>query len=255
MENQNIRRQAALLIAGIMAGFLIGRISASNEPTSDVKQKLQPVQTAGTQEKGRAIPVIKQKSFDIVTNVSADDDPYIGSPDAPLTIVEFTDFQCSYCRKYFLGSFSRLKEDYIDKNRVRYVVRDFPLGEHPQSLPAAEAAECAGEQNKYWQMHDMLFINQDKWSYRDNAEDIFMDFAGQIQLDKNAFSYCLETGRFRQEIAKDVSDAELYKVVSTPTIFIGGKKVIGAQSYETFRSIIEDELKNLWQTQETQHAA
>ena len=251
MKNKTILTKTALLVAGILAGFLIGRISFPAEIVPSQTQETQPAAiTAAQQTPIQPETYLKPKIFETISGVSADDDPYLGPADARLTIIEFSDYQCLYCKKYFTETFAMLKKDYIDTGKVKYVVRDFPVSEHPQALLAAEAADCAASQNKFWEMHGLLFAAQDNWSYSQDATETFKEFARQLNLDGNKFSSCLDNGDYEQEIAKDVTDGELYKIAFTPTIFVGDKKIVGAQPYEVFRKVIDSELNKLWQTQE-----
>lgn len=251
MKTNKTWTRAAILIAGILAGFLIGRIGFQAEQQIIKTPETQEAKTdAAKQPVATTESYLKPKVFETITNVSPDDDPVLGSSGASLTVIEFTDYQCTFCRKYFLETFGSLKKDYIDTGKIRYVVRDYPLQEHPQSLLASEAADCAGEQGKFWEMHDLLFTEQDKWSYQNDALKTMKEFANRLQLDQGKFSACLDDGNFEMEINKDISDGELYKIAFTPTIFVGDKKIVGAQAYETFKSVIDSELNKLWQTQE-----
>src|SRR6266568_3331990 len=126
--------------------------------------------------------------------------PNLGSPDAPVTLVEFSDYQCPFCQRYVSNTFSELKKDYIDTGKVRYVFRDFPLESiHPQARKAAEAAHCAGDQGKYWEMHDTLFKDQ-----RALAVDGLKNSASTLGLKQDEFDLCLDQGKY----AKAVSDDE-----------------------------------------------
>lgn len=258
MKKQDILNQTAILVAGILAGFLIGRISVpaeiltqSGETQSvQIEEKQTQQQNAGRQAANQTDSSLKPKIFETISGVSADDDPYLGLADAPLTIIEFSDYQCLYCKKYASEAFAQIKKDYVDSGKVKYVIRDFPINEHPQAMLAAIVANCANAQNKFWEMHDILFADQDSWSYQNSAVDAFKEFARQINLDENKFASCMENGGFEQEIAKDIADGELYTIGFTPTVFIGDKKIVGAQPYEVFKKVIDSELKTLWQTRE-----
>jgi protein-disulfide isomerase len=251
MKNKSTLTQAALLIAGILAGFLIGQISFPAETvTTETREPVIAEGIGARQTRIQPETYLKPKVFETVTGVSADGDPYLGPADARLTIIEFSDYQCVYCKKYFSEAYAQIKKDYVDTGKVKYVIRDFPVNEHPQALLAAGAANCAGAQDRFQDMHDLLFTAQDKWSYQDNAENMFKDYARQLDLDENKFSACLGSDSTGQEIAKDVADGVLYKVAFTPTIFVGDKKIVGAQPYEVFKQVIDSELNKLWQTQE-----
>ena len=163
----------------------------------------------------------------------ADDDASIGPADAPITIVEFSDYQCPYCKKWYDDVFSRLLSDY--PNQIRFVYRDFPLYQiHPGAEPAAEAAECAGDQNAYWQYHNALFSNK-----YDLTSDGFIQYATELGLDTNSFASCMSSATHQSEVIKDLQDAINIGVQSTPTFFSNGFQVVGAQPYETFKNIID----------------
>ena len=161
--------------------------------------------------------------------------PSIGPADAPITIIEFSDYQCPYCQRWHEQVYSRLLEEYPDQ--VRIVYRDFPLGGHPQAIPAAEAANCANEQDAYWQYHDKLF------SYEYNlGNDAYLAYASELGLDMTAFTDCIENEKYADEISSDIAYAQWLGVSSTPTFFINGIFIEGALPYESFKSVIDQEL-------------
>ncbi len=168
--------------------------------------------------------------------VSEDDDPSLGPADAPVVIIEFSDYQCPYCKRWHDEVFFRLLEDYGDQ--VRFVYRDFPLSAiHPFAAGAAEAANCANEQDAYWEYHSALFSEQYGFS-----REAFEQYASDLNLDMEAFTECLDSRRYKDEVEADYQDAAALGVNSTPTFFINGRPVIGAQPYEVFVRIIEEEL-------------
>lgn len=163
-----------------------------------------------------------------------DDDPFIGPEDAPVTIVEFSDYECYYCIKWHNDVFDQLMAEYA--GQVRFVYRDFPLNSiHPGAEPAAQAANCANEQDMYWEYHDALFSGMYALE-----RDGFLQIANDLGLDEEAFSECFDSGRQSAEIAADLQDGLSIGVQSTPTFFINGFQVLGAQPYATFKSIIDD---------------
>jgi len=170
--------------------------------------------------------------------VDAGDDPSKGPATAPVTIVEFSDFQCPYCSRVN-PTLKRLEERYKDK--IRIVFRDFPLLQiHKDAGKAAEAAACAHEQGKFWAMHDKLFETQgnlDLASLRQRAVD--------IGLDPKAFNECLDSGKHTAEWQQDAKDAERYGVQSTPAFFINGRMVVGAVPDDQFIRVIDEELERL----------
>jgi protein-disulfide isomerase len=158
-----------------------------------------------------------------------------GPKDAPVTIVEFSDFQCPYCARV-TPAMKRLEDTYGD--RLRIVFRNFPLPIHPNAPKAAEAALCAQDQGKFWEMHDKLFANQEKLQVAD-----LKTTGAEIGLDPQAFAECLDSGRHADALRADAAQATAYGVSGTPAFFINGRYLSGAQPYENFAQIVDDELQ------------
>ena len=169
--------------------------------------------------------------------VSADDDPVKGSNDAPVTMIEFSDYECFFCARYSLQTFPQIDENYIQTGKVKLIFRDYPLGFHQYAKKAAEASECADEQGKYWEYHYLLFENHEAL---DNES--LKQYAVDLGLDATVFNECLDSGKMAQEVEKDLQDGVSYGITGTPTFFINEIKVVGAQPYEVFQQIIEQEL-------------
>ena len=168
------------------------------------------------------------------TVVSADDDPVRGPKDAPVQIIMFSDYQCPFCSKVE-ETMKQVREKYGDK--VALVFRDFPLSFHNRAQKAAEAAGCAGEQGKFWEMHDKMFANQRA------LEPANLDtYATEIGLDMTKFKACLDSGQRAPEVAADMKAGQAVGVTGTPAAFVNGRFVNGAQPYEAFAKIIDDEL-------------
>lgn len=167
--------------------------------------------------------------------VSADNDPAKGPANAPVTIITFSDFQCPYCSRVN-PTLARLKDRYGDS--IRVVFRDFPILQiHPQAAKAAEAGQCANDQNKFWEMHDLMFANQQRLDVASLKEH-----AATVGLDATAFATCLDSGKYAEEWKKDSEDAQAAGVQSTPAFFINGRPVVGAVPYEQFAEVINEEL-------------
>ncbi len=167
--------------------------------------------------------------------VSADDDPTAGPANAPITIVEFSDYQCLYC-KLSLPTINEILAKY--RGKVRVVYRDYPGPNHPHAPQAAEAAQCAGDQGKFWEYHDSLFDRQASgtgWN--------FSELAKEIGLNQDAFATCLNSRRYREEVAKDLRDGLKLGVTSTPTFFINGRPLVGAKPFAEFQAVIDRLLK------------
>jgi len=161
--------------------------------------------------------------------------PIRGNPNAPVTIVEFSDFQCPYCSRA-RPTVNRVRETYGDK--VRVIFRNFPLQIHAEAQKAGEAATCAGEQGKFWEMHDRLFANQAKLRVADLKEH-----ATALGLNAEAFNQCLDSGKHAADLQKDVEQGADYGVSGTPAFFINGRPLVGAQPFESFAQVIDDELE------------
>jgi protein-disulfide isomerase len=173
----------------------------------------------------------------------------LGTGTAPVTIVEFTDYQCPFCAHHAREILPRLKRDYIDHGKVRYVVRDLPLPMHPWAPRAAQAARCAGLQGgaQYWRFHDVLFTTQDSVS-----DSSFTPIARQLGLDAGRFSQCLQSDVAANHVKKDLQDAEKVGLRETPSFVIGptsstgmvtGKVLRGALPYEQFAAAIDAALR------------
>lgn len=160
--------------------------------------------------------------------------PSRGSADAPVTIVEFSDFECQYCGRA-VETLQKVEKTYGDK--VRIVFRDYPLAMHRTAKRAAEAAHCAGEQEKFWEMHDRLFTKRGPINDTDIAA-----FAGQAGLDREKFVTCMTSGKFKDAWKPSVEEGARVGVQSTPTFFINGRLITGAASYEMFARVIDEEL-------------
>ena len=169
-------------------------------------------------------------------DVAAGDDPSKGGPaSAPVTVVEFSDFQCPYCARV-TPTLKRVEETYGEQ--VRIVFKDFPLLQiHKDAAKAAEAGTCAAEQGKFWPLHDRMFENQAKLSVADLKQ-----FAKDAGLDPGAFDQCLDSGKHAAEWGEDLKDGERYGVTGTPAFFVNGRLLGGAASFEKLAEVIDDEL-------------
>jgi protein-disulfide isomerase len=168
----------------------------------------------------------------------------MGRDDAPVTMVEFTDYQCPFCRKFETDSFAKLKTEYIDTGKVRFVSRDLPLDFHPNAPGAAVAARCAGEQHKFWEMRDAMMLDK----ATDLGADALVKYGQKTNLDMTAFSACLKDKKFTEAIKKDTADAGALGISGTPSFVIGktdkteiaGVRIVGAVPFAVFDSTIKD---------------
>ncbi len=169
-------------------------------------------------------------------------DAYRGDLNAKVTVVEFSDFQCPFCRQHSEETQPALDEQFVDSGEVLWIFKHFPLSIHPQAPAAGAAAECAGDQGKFWEMHAALFANQDKWGVSD-PEPIFKDLAAELGLDADAFNACLADGEAADRVASDMQDGAPY-VQGTPTFIVlsngGGQIIPGALPLETFQQVLQE---------------
>lgn len=204
-------------LAGLGAGYLIwGRaVLVGSAPTTGLGQ------SAASQAITRL-------------DVSPDDDPALGPPGAPVAMIEFGDFRCPYCTKFHRETFRPLMAMYPDS--LRFVYRDFPvLG--PESVDAAMAADCAGEQGRYWEFHDRLFSGG-----LELGRATYLGYAEEVGLDVASVADCINSGRYRDEVLADARDAAALGVTGTPTFFINGLPLVGAQPLSAFVQLVDQEL-------------
>ncbi|MDQ4078666.1 MAG: thioredoxin domain-containing protein [Chloroflexota bacterium] len=163
-----------------------------------------------------------------------------GDPDAPVTIVEFSDYQCPFCQRWFNDTLPEL-EPYIEDGTVQLIFVDFPLTIHPQAPAAAQAARCAGElggSEAYWTMHDALFNSMDRWAGQQSPATIFNEIAEEVGLDGEEIQACVESGRFEEQVNAGLAEGLRLGVSGTPTFFINGDRLVGAQPFEAFEAYL-----------------
>ena len=181
-----------------------------------------------------------------IASASTKDRPTIGNPEASVTVVEFTDYQCPFCSRFERSTFKQLKKNYIDTGKVRWVVLDMPLSFHKDALFASQAAHCANEQDKFWEIRELFFQNQKRLQPEHIAE-----YAKQVDIQTEAFNQCINSNRYQEAIERDIEEAQKQRITGTPTFIVGfstpdvikGKRIVGAQHYKVFSSEIEALLK------------
>jgi protein-disulfide isomerase len=178
--------------------------------------------------------------------ISIDDDPALGDARATVTIIEFGDYQCPFCRIFWKDTWPKLKRDYVDSGKVKFVFRDFPQSVHPEAVAAAMAAECAEDQGRYWPFHERLFREQDRRAQQGEVARFrtveLKRWAMDAGLEPMSFAECLDSGRHKDEVAKDYAEAAAVGIQGTPVFFINGRALFGAHPFATFQKLIEEEL-------------
>ena len=240
-----------LLVLLLIAAFLLGRYQGQIEllrggvspQTGSGQSVAQTGQTTGQTNPAQGTTGNKTTVItdDLWNEVLTDPAAERGSENAPVTIVEFTDYQCPFCERHFTGTQPQIEQDYIDTGKVRYLIRDMPLPIHPNAPAAAYAARCAADQGKYWEMHDLLFQKQTEWS-SGNTDELFSGYAGDVGLSVNSFTTCLADGRHKKAVDADMALAQKVGVGGTPAFVINKELIIGAQPFTVFQQAIEKEL-------------
>lgn len=240
---------SAVVVSAFLGGYVLGAETVEPEKIiiRNAEDVVGPIQTQQSTQSS-----LSTNSPSLIS-ISLDDDPVKGNLNAPITIVEFSDFQCPFCAKFHSTTLPQLEASYIDSGKVKFVYRDFPIQSiHPNAVPAALASECADEQGMFWEYHDLVFENQKKWQGLSGRImiDTFEQYALELELNTSDFNTCLESGKYVDEVKKDLQDGVSYGVTGTPGFFIGNDelgyvKIIGAQPYPVFERLIEDQIARL----------
>lgn len=236
--------------AGLPAAPAQEQEPITNEQADQILKELQQIRkllermerTNASPQPARATPP-RRPARSAVVKVSTDGGYAMGSEDAPVTLVEFTDYQCPFCSRFHQTTFEQLKKAYIDTGKVRFVSRDLPLSFHPQALPAAHAARCAGEQGKYWEMRHELISNFNKLS-----SEKFEQLAQELGLEVDSFQTCVKAERCGDKIQQDIDEAHSVSITGTPTFVLGktttgefeGFRMVGAQAFRAFEARIKE---------------
>lgn len=177
----------------------------------------------------------------------------LGDPTAKIVVIEYSDYQCPFCRRWFNDVKSQLDKEYIETGKVQFIYKDFPLSFHPMAIPYAQAARCAGEQDssgnydKYWEYHDKIFEEQQKFgsgTISNLTVDDIKQWAEELGLDTTQFNSCLDSGKYANDVQANFSEGQGVGVSGTPSFIIGkrdgtGQLIVGAQPYSVFKSTID----------------
>lgn len=205
-----------------------------------IHQLLANQQTAAARPSQPAAPVSDKVQMSVAPGWYS-----LGRDDAPVTMVEFADYQCPFCRKYHAETFAELKKNYIDTGKLRYVSRDLPLEFHPNAPGAAVAARCAGEQKKFWEMRELMVANS-----ADLTNDSLLKYGETINLNMTEFRSCISDKKYVDAVKKDMADAGTLGISGTPSFVIGktdknqisGVRIVGALPYSVFETAIKNQL-------------
>lgn len=240
---------ATVLFVGILVGLGIAKLPAMNPEAGEANiaivdlEDSKPVEPV-VPERKKQPEIVEPFALEEVV-VDIDDDPWLGSDKAKVVVIEFTDMQCSFCARHVQKVFPYIKKNYIDTGKIKYVTRDYPLGFHQFAQKAAEAANCAMDQDKYWEMHDEIFLNQAGWSRSEDAVGALKGYAEKLGLSVKEFNGCLDSGKYAEEVKNDIADATEAGVSGTPQFFIKQvgsdqvRRIKGAFPFSAFEANIE----------------
>lgn len=247
LEQESVKRIQPVTEAEVQQFFEANKERAGGRTIEQLRQPIQEFLAGQKKQQARAQLVDDLKTKGGAVKVLLDPprtsvevaatDPVKGPASAPITIVEYSDFQCPFCARVN-PALDQVRKVYGDK--VRIVFKDFPLPNHPEAPKAAEAAHCAGEQGKYWELHDRMFANQQALQV-----PALKQHATALGLDMNAFNQCLDSGKHAGRVAENLKSGEAIGVGSTPTLYVNGRPVIGAQSFDYFKAVIDEELARI----------
>lgn len=160
--------------------------------------------------------------------------PMKGKADAKITIVEYSDFQCTFCARFYTQTYPSILKDWVDSGKAKFYFKHFPLTQiHPQAQKASEASECAKDQGKFWEMHDKIFENQNTLAITDLKK-----FAADLKLDTAKFDKCLDGNEKAAIVAADLQEGIANGVTGTPSFFVNGQNIVGAQPYTVFQQAL-----------------
>jgi protein-disulfide isomerase len=179
-----------------------------------------------------------------VLQISADDPRSLGDPNAPVLMIEFTDFECPFCKRFALDTRPQIIEQYVNAGIVRLVMRDMPLNDiHPTAQLSAIAGRCAGNQGQFWPMYELLFAtHQIEWGGAPERDrEVFVQFAADLGLDTAAFTACLDDPALEAEVIAETERAGRLGINSTPSFFVNGRLIRGALPFSTFERLFREE--------------
>lgn len=246
------------LIIGFLGGFALGQLSFANN-VEDVLVSLAQSEDSSfanllvsnedkekaEKEKARKEAAKKAREAKYaginVFQGSKTELPYLGEQDAPITITEYSDYQCPYCGSFYSKTLPSILNNYVKTGKVKFIFKDFPLSFHKHAITTAVAARCAGEQGAYWYMHDMLFQNQRVWSSQGpiDIQDTLTSYAEELELDTEEFSTCLNETRHLSLVQADLEEGSAAGVDGTPGFTINNETLVGAQPFSAFKELIE----------------
>src|SRR3989344_3221236 len=222
MENKSFLVPSSIVLAGILIALAIVYTNGPRISDYDNTAQVQP-------QTGQVKADLKVR----------DGDHILGNPNAKIFVIEYSDFECPFCGRMFSETLPQLKENFVKSGKIKFIYRHFPLRSiHQRPQKAAEASECASEQGKFWEYHDMIFEKQSSMGM-----ESFKSWAKELGLNSNQFNSCLDSGKYSARVDVDYNEGVALGINGTPATFVNGKLISGAQPYEEFEKVIKEELK------------
>jgi len=241
----------SIIIAALVIGFSVIRAAkiigdsikakqadSSARIVSELVKVLKEKEPSGSREAAEYRRMFESIGSKKVEGVTVGTNPLKGNAKAPVVMVEFSDFQCPFTKKFHQQIFPQIEKEYIATGKVKFAYRDLPLGIHPSAMPAAIAVRCAGKQGNYWQIFDKVLAGDSL------DRETFKKYAQESGLPMKAYEECLDKPEIKEAVAEDLKDAEKFGALGTPSFFINGRFVSGAYPFDVFKKIIEEELSN-----------
>ncbi len=228
-----------LLIAFLVIGYLVGNLFPLKETGKSVAADAAPTQANpnAAAPQAPAAPDPEQVKKDLKMGHL----PVKGNENAKVTMVEFSDFECPFCGRFYSETLSQLITEYVDTGKMKIYYRHYPLSFHPKAVPLAHASECANDQGKFWEMHDKIFENAA--TVATATDDTIKGWGAELGVDAATFNSCYDAKTHQAKIDEDFTAGGAVGVSGTPTFYINGKQLVGAQPFAAFKAIIDEELK------------
>jgi protein-disulfide isomerase len=239
---------AAVVAAGLLGGATLARADGmTSEQAQQILDELKAIhKSLDARPVAAPQPAAPAPQDDKVSMTFPAGGFSVGKENAPLVLVEYTDYQCPFCQRYHNDSFAQIKANFIDTGKIRYISRDFPLPFHENARRSATAARCAGEQGKFWELRDTLIINASQLQ-----ADKLPGYAQSVSMDVPKFQACVDSDKYRAAIDKDIAEGTAAGVNGTPSFVLGriengklqGVRMVGAMPYAQFEAKIQEMLK------------
>ena len=228
----------AVTLLAFLAGLALGYLG---RPLVTPDKVVEVIVTATPDGATETAPAEETNAPTLIDSILKDVEHIQGDPNAPVTIIEFSDFKCGYCGLFAVETLPKIRQNYVDTGKVRFAYKNMAV-QGAESSRAAEAGECAAEQDNFWGFHDIAFADLVMVRSELNNETLIA-MAEKLKLDTDAFKTCLESGRYRNKVSQDTLSVQSLGVRGTPSFLINDVFFTGAQPYEAFEQVIDEQLK------------